>query len=271
MKKDYIQTNRELWNRWTKLHAETPSRDYDLDGFEAGQTTLKSIELEELGDVAGKSLLHLQCHFGLDTLSWARRGAIVTGVDFSQEAIALARSLSAELDIDAEFVCCDIYDLPALLQDQFDIVFTSYGVLPWLPDLQSWAEIIATYLRTGGTFYMVEGHPIRRVLLPRRVDDLGRPVECGYFHSENPVKVAEHGSYAMPGTGSVDAAHYWTHGLGEVVTALSSAGLRLEFLHEFPKFIKNCCSYVETEPGRYELQLLTDVVIPNQFSIRATR
>jgi SAM-dependent methyltransferase len=271
MRKDPINANRELWDRWTKLHAQFQSQVYDLDRFKAGETTLKEIEREELGDVAGKSLLHLQCHFGLDTLSWARRGASVTGVDFSAEAIALARSLSVELNIDAEFLCCDIYDLPEFLQKQFDIVFTSYGVLPWLPDLQSWAEVVARYLRAGGTFYMVEAHPIRRILLPRRVDDLGKPVECGYFSGRDPVKVAECGSYAVPGVGSVATAYYWSHGLGEIVTALSSAGLRLEFLHEFPKTITNCGSYVEVEPGRYELQLLVDIAIPDQFSIRAVR
>jgi 2-polyprenyl-3-methyl-5-hydroxy-6-metoxy-1,4-benzoquinol methylase len=130
-------TNRELWNLWTKLNVASKEYSDLLTQLKAGQTTLEKVELEELNDVAGKSLLHLQCHFGLDTFSWAREGAIVTGVDISEEAIALARSLSQELDIAAEFICSDIYDLPTRLNAQFDIVYTSGGVLCWLPDLMS--------------------------------------------------------------------------------------------------------------------------------------
>ena len=124
---EYLKKNRELWNEITPIHAR--SAFYDVEGFKKGRSTLDSIELEELGDVSGKSLLHLQCHFGLDTLSWARRGAKVTGVDFSDEAITQARSLSEETSIKANFICSNIYDLPDVIEDQFDIIFTSYGIL----------------------------------------------------------------------------------------------------------------------------------------------
>ena len=127
MMDEYLQANRALWDQWTVEHK--PSPFYDLAGFRAGRDRLRSIELSEVGDVTGKTLLHLQCHFGMDTLAWARRGAIVTGVDFSEQSIALARSLSQELQIPARFYCADIYRLPDVLDDQFDIVFTSYGVL----------------------------------------------------------------------------------------------------------------------------------------------
>ena len=130
---EYFKANEHLWNRWTELHQQ--SEVYDLAGFRAGGLSLRDVEQEELGTVAGKSLLHLQCHFGLDTLSWARLGARVTGVDFSQKAIDVARSLSLELSIPATFVHSNIYHLPDNLAGQFDIVFTSYGVLWWLPDL----------------------------------------------------------------------------------------------------------------------------------------
>ncbi len=141
---EYLKKNKELWNELTAIHAG--SEFYDVDGFKRGKCSLSSIELEELGDVSGKSLLHLQCHFGLDTLSWARLGARVTGVDFSDKAIDLARSLSRDLKIEADFVQSDIYDLPDNLDGEFDIVFTSGGVLPWLPDLKRWAEIITHFL-----------------------------------------------------------------------------------------------------------------------------
>ncbi len=135
---DYLDTNQQLWNAWTALHEA--SDFYDLPGFKAGKSSLRPIERAELTDVAGRSLLHLQCHFGLDTLSWARKGAIVTGVDFSDQSIALAQSLSTELDIPASFVCSDVEHLPDVLSRQFEIVFSSYGVLPWLRDLRRWAS-----------------------------------------------------------------------------------------------------------------------------------
>lgn len=263
--KDYTETNRDLWNGWTKIHAK--SKFYDLDGFRSGKTSLKPTELEELGDVSGKSLLHLQCHFGLDTLSWARRGARVTGVDFSEEAISFARSLSKELDIEAEFICSDIYDLPEVLDRQFDIVFTSYGVLCWLSDLRTWATIIKRYLRPGGTFYIVTFHPYVAVL-----DDSGEHIENSYFYSTEPMKYECQGSYA----GSYEdpdfthTAYEWVHGLGDIVTALISAGLKLEFLHEFPFSIQRFQPFFEEiAPGRYALKDRPNT-IPLMFSIRAT-
>ena len=158
---DYLKANRENWNERTPIHAR--SEFYDVEGFKAGRSTLTSIELEEVGEVAGRSLLHLQCHFGLDTMSWARLGAKVTGVDFSDQAIALARSLSKETGIEADFVLSDIYELPDVLDEQYDIVFTSFGVLNWLPDLKKWAQVIARFLKPGGTFYIVEFHPFADV------------------------------------------------------------------------------------------------------------
>jgi 2-polyprenyl-3-methyl-5-hydroxy-6-metoxy-1,4-benzoquinol methylase len=122
---DYLAANRALWDEWTAIH-ETSSF-YDLEGFKAGGSRLRAYEVNEVGDVTGKSLLHLQCHFGIDTLSWARQGARVTGADFSDRAIQLARSLAAELDLDATFVRSDLYDLPAVLDGQFDVVYTSRG------------------------------------------------------------------------------------------------------------------------------------------------
>lgn len=156
----YFDANRESWNKRTPIHKA--SVFYGLDGFKKGATSLNKTELEELGDVKGKKLLHLQCHFGMDTLSWAREGAIVTGVDFSEDAIVSARELAEELHLPATFICSNVYDL---LQHQelagsFDMVFTSYGVIGWLPDLNQWAAVIAFLLKPGGLFYMAEFHPV---------------------------------------------------------------------------------------------------------------
>jgi len=229
---DYLDSNQQLWNAWTPLH-ET-SDFYDLPGFKAGKSSLRPIERTELTDVAGRSLLHLQCHFGLDTLSWARKGAIVTGVDFSDRSIALAQSLSSELGISATFVCSDVEQLPDRLSGQFEIVFSSYGVLPWLRDLRRWGEIIADFLKPGGIFYLVDDHPLMRTLQTNEAGEL--TVANSYYYSEEPSRIEARGSYAAPRDAQMPLRKWyiWNHSLGEILGALLGAGLRIEFLHEFP-------------------------------------
>ena len=144
---EQLQVNRANWNERTPVHAA--SEMYDVEGFKAGRITLHDVERREMGDVSGKTLLHLQCHFGMDTMSWARLGAVPTGVDLSDAAIDLARSLSGELNLDVRFIHSNIYDLPDVLDEQFDIVFTSYGALCWLPDLDEWASVVANHLKPG--------------------------------------------------------------------------------------------------------------------------
>src|SRR5271155_2557872 len=156
-----LKANLDAWNQMARIHAA--SRGYRLAELKAGENVLKPIELREVGDVRGKSLLHMQCHFGLDTMSWARLGAKVTGIDFSDRAIALARSLSAELKIPARFIHSNICDAPAALHEQFDIVFTSYGALCWLPDIKRWATIAADFVKPGGFFYIAEFHPLTQM------------------------------------------------------------------------------------------------------------
>lgn len=229
---DYLSANQRLWDAWTPLH-ET-SDFYDLARFKAGGSSLRPIERAELTDVAGRRLLHLQCHFGLDTLSWARAGASVTGVDFSDRSIALARSLSAELDIPATFVCSDIGRLPEVLGGQFEIVFSSYGVLPWLRDLRRWAEVIAHFLAPDGIFYLVDDHPFMRALHTNAAGELtiGNP----YFFTDEPSRMEARGSYAAPADEQMPLREWyiWNHSLGEILGVLIGAGLRIEFLHEFP-------------------------------------
>jgi len=228
---EYMTGNRELWNELALIHER--SEFYDVEGFKAGKSTLKSIELEEMGDVSGKSLLHLQCHFGLDTLSWARLGAKVTGADFSDKAIALARSLSNEVRIEANFIRSDIYDLPKALDSKFDVVFTSYGILCWLPNLERWTEIIAHFLKPGGIFYMIEIHPLKTVFNDSE-DTTELKVTQSYFHTPELLKWEPKGSYADGNARVSHPSYEWTHSLGDVLNALICAGLRIEFLHEFP-------------------------------------
>ncbi len=227
---EYLRKNLEMWNDWVPLHAQ--SDFYDVEGFKKGKCTLKSIELEEVGNVSGKSLLHLQCHFGMDTLSWARLGAKVTGVDFSDKAIDLARSLSEELGIEADFICCNIYDLPKNLDGEYDIVFTSYGILAWLPDLKRWAEVIAHFLKPGSIFYIVEEHPFTTVFdNSAGVTEL--MVTQSYFHMPEPLAWEVTGSYAGGKTDMLHTSYEWTHSMGDIINALISVGLRIEFVHEF--------------------------------------
>lgn len=259
----YVETNRDLWNLWTKMHEQ--SDFYDLDGFKAGKTSLAPIEIDEIGDVTGKSLLHLQCHFGLDTLSWARAGAKVTGVDFSKNAISLAMSLSEDLGIEANFICSEILDLPKTLDERFDIVFTSYGVLSWLNDINGWAKTISHYLKPGGVFYIVEFHPVLGMM-----DDDGKYISYPYFHSQEPMKFVEEGSYADPKSNVSHDLYQWTHSLSDVINALLTSGLKLQFVHEFPYSVHNCYPFFkEEEPGRYIMKDYPNI-IPIMFSIKAT-
>lgn len=264
---EYLNANQKLWNEWTAEHER--SAFYDLEGFRAGKERLKSIELAEVGDVRGKSLLHLQCHFGLDTLAWARHGANVTGVDLSTDSIALARGLSKELNIPAAFVCSDILTLPETLQGQFDIVFTSYGILHWLRDLNRWGQVIEHFLKPGGFFYIVEDHPFMRVFSsdPER----GIIPDNPYFFTEEPYKAETAGTYATNFEGEKRTYYMWDHSLGEVINSLIGAGLRIEYLHEFQFTLRQKFkNMIEGEDGYWRFPPEFSM-IPLLFSLKASK
>ncbi len=232
---------------------------------------LKPVELDEVGDVRGKTLLHLQCHFGLDTLSWAREGATVTGVDFSQQAVETAQALASETGVDARFIVSDIYELPEKLSEQFDIVFTSNGVLYWLPDLRRWAEVAASFVRTGGTFYIVEVHPFAWVF-DDAPDVTDLHVRYPYFPSGEPLRFDEVGTYADRGANIQHRTTYsWPHTLGEAVSALIEAGLRIDFLHEFPFSTYQFLPLTEMVADKTVRLTKHDGCVPLLFSIKATK
>jgi SAM-dependent methyltransferase len=262
----YLEANRELWDAWTGIHEH--SEFYDLPGFLAGQSRLDTVELD-LGDVKDKSLLHLQCHFGLSTLSWARLGARVTGVDFSERAIALARRVSQQASLSADFVCSSIYDLPAALSGEFDIVFTSHGVLSWLPDLEGWAKVIAHFLKRGGTFYIVEAHPTAYVFDDENAMDLS--VRFPYFHSAKPERSEVKGSYADREADHAGVEYFWAHSVGDILTSLIAAGLRIESFREYPMLAWKMFPFMEMdEAGWWHLpDQFPD--LPLMFSLRATK
>ncbi len=247
---------------------------YDVERFKAGEVRLRDWEIAEVGDVAGKNLLHLQCHFGLDTLSWARLGAKATGADFSEASIRQARALAAELGIDdARFVCSEVTELPQQLDGAFDIVYTTFGVLGWLPDLRRWAQVAAHFVRPGGFLYVADAHP---VLWVWDDDDDVQPgqlrLKYPYWQQSEPLAMPVHGSYADPSAHVDEPSEYgWQHSLGEIVTTIAEAGLRIEFLHEFP-FLVWPATFLEGRPDRtWHLPADLDGRLPLLFSLRARK
>ncbi len=265
----YNTTNRALWDGWAGINSRAAS--YRTEEFRAGQNSLHSVELAEVGEVNGKSLLHLQCHFGLDTLSWARLGANVAGIDFSQEGIRIASELSRDLGIPAEFICCDIYELPQHLDRQFDVVYTSYGVLCWLPDLTRWAELVFRYLRPGGRFHIAEFHPVLYAFDPPKSGNHMVPI-LPYFPSSEPQMWEEIGSYADRSADFRHDSYIWQHSLAEVVNSLIAAGLRIDHLNEFPYCVDEILPGVMHQKPDGWWYLTGDVdSLPLMFSIAATR
>ena len=229
----YFRANRENWNERVGHHVK--AKLYDVPGFLSGRCTLGTVDLEALGDVAGKRILHLQCHFGLDSLSLARMGAIVTGVDFSDTAVQKACQLSEATGLDAEFHCANVYDVCDILESQsFDIVYASYGVFCWIPDLYRWFSVASAMLKPNGRVFVVDGHPVLDMLA---YNDASATFSFNeeYFHENTPELCVSEESYTGEGSRLVNSTTYqWSHRMGEFVTAAASAGLTVRTLAEFP-------------------------------------
>jgi ubiquinone/menaquinone biosynthesis C-methylase UbiE len=228
--------NQELWDEIAPIHAKAYK---EVDILKEGGIVLDEIELREIGEVEGKTLLHLQCHIGTDTLSWARQGATVTGVDFSEKSLACARQLQQELQLDATFVHANVYDLRTVLDDQFDIVYTSRGVLCWLRDLEEWARIIAHFLKPGGIFYMMEAHPICNVFDEAKPGELA--IVHPYFHTPQPTLWADPSpDYADESYIPQHPSYEWNWSLSDILNALLKAGLLLESFNEYDRLFFKC-------------------------------
>ena len=259
----YFAANKASWNKRAVVHKD--SSFYDLDSFKKGKTSLNHIELNELGDVKGRSLLHLQCHFGMDTMSWEREGATVTGVDLSDEAIRLAKEIAGELKLEAKFICCNVYDLQQHLDKKFDIVFTSYGTIGWLPDLDKWAAIIASHLNPGGIFYIVDFHPVLWMM-----DEQFKHIKYDYF---NTTVIAEEqsGTYTDRQAPIKSNEYSWNHPFSEIFGALIRQGLSIEQFHEFPYSCYNCFNNVEQgADGMWRIKGM-DEKMPMMYSIKAVK
>ncbi|AWG26237.1 class I SAM-dependent methyltransferase [Flavobacterium kingsejongi] len=260
---DYITINRESWNKRTPLHLT--SDFYNVQGFLQGNSSLNSIELELLGDVRDKKILHLQCHFGQDSLSLARMGALVTGVDLSDVAIESAKRLSKESGIHAEFICCDLYDLPKYLDAQFDLVFTSYGTIGWLPDLQKWAQVISKFLKPGGNFVFAEFHPVVWMF-----DDAFENVAYQYFKSSAIIETTT-GTYAEKEAAVTLESVNWNHALSEVFDNLVKEGISIDTFREYDYSPYNCFqNTIESEPGKYRIEHLGNK-IPMVYALRGIK
>lgn len=262
---DYFEDNRQSWNELTTLHTE--SDFYNVNSFKQGKSSLKHIEIEELGDIKGKSILHLQCHFGMDTLSLARRGANVVGVDISDTSIQKAIELSSELNIPAKFIRSNVYDVEHVLNETFDIVYTSYGAINWLNDLDEWARIISRYLKPNGVFYMVEFHPFIYTL-----DKKDLKIKESYFKTSHIETLVEDSYTDNSKVQKGKLKHIeWHHSLSEVINSLLNSGLSLELFNEFPYQVYNCFDkMIEVEKGKWVFEKYGDK-IPYMYSIKVTK
>ncbi len=264
------ETNRRNWDERVPVHRADRTGFYAVEAFRRGGDVLGPIEAGEIGDVRGKRLLHLQCHFELDTLSLARRGAIVTGLDFSQPAIETAHRLAQEAGLAGRFVQSNVYDARAALPEAFDVVYSSWGAICWLHDIRRWTTIVAQFLSPGGFFYLAEAHPSAMML-----EQEGARLYCHYpwrSAPDDPIGYDVAGTYT--GDDAVFAhtrGYNWNHPLSDIVCGLIDHGLRIDFLHEheavpwymFPKMT----------PTGDRMYRLPDGYprIPLAFSLRASK
>lgn len=260
---NYLDINKNSWNARVEPHLE--SDFYFVDEFLKGRNSLNSIELDLLGDIKGKSVLHLQCHFGQDSISLSRMGAKVTGIDLSDKAVDTARDLAKKCGTDTEFICTDVYNLPNVLNEKFDIVFTSYGTIGWLPDLKQWANVVSHFLKQEGEFVMAEFHP-----LVWMYDDDFEGVTYNYFN-EKPIVETSEGTYADTSADIVQDYVSWNHPLSDVLQSLIDEKLTLENFSEFDWSPYACFKHLEEfEKGKWRITKFGNK-IPMVYSIKAKK
>jgi SAM-dependent methyltransferase len=260
---DYIKINRDSWNRKTDIHLN--SEFYDNENFIQGQSSLNTIELDLLGDIKGKTILHLQCHFGQDTISLSRLGAITTGVDLSDKAIERAEELALKCESSSKFICCGIYDLPNYLDEKFDLVFTSYGTIGWLPDMNKWAAVINNFLKPNGKLVFVEFHPVVWMF-----DDDFTKVKYNYFNT-GPIVESIEGTYAEKDADLTQEYVMWNHSIGEVLTSLLQNGLEVNSFREYDYSPYDCFNKtIKTEARKFRIEHLSNN-IPMVYAIVASK
>jgi SAM-dependent methyltransferase len=266
--RDWMPANRRNWDERAAIHARNRTGFYPIDRLKAGEDILQPIEAAEIGDVAGKRLIHLQCHIGLDTLCLARRGAIVTGLDFSPTAIAAARALASELGIPAEFVESDVFGARERLNGSFDLAFVTWGTICWLPNIERWAQVVANLLAAGGVLYLADAHPSALVL--EEIEGRILPHYPWRVSADNPLIFEDAQTYTGDATELVEKRNYeWIHPLSAIITGLIEAGLQLEFLHEHERLPWRLFASMEPDGDRMFRLPETAVPIPLSFSLMA--
>jgi len=260
---DYIGINKKLWNNKTDIHYK--SDFYNVDAFVKGKSSLNPIEIELLGDIKGKKILHLQCHFGMDSISLSRQGGIVTGVDLSDNAIRKAEELARRVGTDTTFFQSDVYSLPDKLDEKFDLVFTSYGVIGWLPDLDKWAKTISFFLKPNGRLVMVEFHPVLWMFSY----DFKR-IEFNYSDSQAIVEEIT-GTYTNRDAPIKNKSVSWNHGFAPVINGLINNGLQLTAFQEYDYSPYDCFeNTIEIETGKFQIKGL-EKKIPMLYSLVADK
>jgi 2-polyprenyl-3-methyl-5-hydroxy-6-metoxy-1,4-benzoquinol methylase len=260
---DYININQKAWNDKTDVH--TASDFYNMQSFLDGKSTLNEIELQLLGDISGKKILHLQCHFGQDTMSLSRMGAKATGIDLSNKAIERANEIANQLKLDTDFICCDLYDAPNHLNEKFDIVFTSYGTIGWLPDLDKWAKVVSHFLKPNGKFIMADFHPVVWMY-----DNDFKEVFYSYFNIE-PIIEEETGTYAEKDAQLSTKTISWNHPISEILNSLISNNLEINSFNEYDYSPYSCFNAIEEfERNKFRIKTFGNK-IPMVYSIKATK
>jgi ubiquinone/menaquinone biosynthesis C-methylase UbiE len=255
--------NRKFWDEVAPVH----KKSYDIEKLRKTGCLIDNIQLGEVGNIKGRTMLHLQCHIGTDTISWANKGAIVTGIDFSFESIEIAGKLSNELGVKARFIQSNIYDLPDILNEKFDIIYTSQGVLCWLKDIKGWGKIIRKFLKDDGFFYIMEGHPFSYVF------DIGKKgclnVSNSYFNKKPTFEKIGGPDYSDPKYVVKNSTYEWQWTMGDIVNALTDAGLKLEFIHEYDRIFFKCLNdMVQDKEGWWYLPRYKGMV-PLIFTLKA--
>lgn len=260
---NYIDINKQTWNNKVPVHLE--SEFYNQKAFLEGKNTLPEIDIELLGNIKGKSILHLQCHFGQDSLSMARMGAKVTGIDLSDKAIEEAQKINSVLNLNAKFTCCNVYDTLEHITEQFDIVYTSYGTIGWLPDLDKWANVISKSLKPGGKFIFVEFHPVVWMF-----DDDFSEIKY-HYHNEKPIIEEYTGTYANKEADIKTDYIGWNHSLSEVFSSLLQHDLEIQHFQEYDYSPYNCLNEMtEFEKGKFRIKHLENK-IPMVYSLTAIK
>lgn len=260
---NYLEINKKSWNAKVETHMK--SDFYFIDEFLAGRNSLNAIELPLLGNLEGKSVLHLQCHFGQDSISLSRLGAKVTAVDLSDKAIYEAKNLAQKCKVDTQFICSDLYNLPNVLDEKFDVIFTSYGTIGWLPDLQKWAHVIDHFLKPEGELVMADFHPVVWMY-----DDNFYGIAYNYFN-EKPIVETYEGTYADFSADIVEDYVMWNHPISEILQSLMDNHLTLTHFQEFDWSPYPCFKHItEFEKGKWRIEKFGNK-IPMVYAIKAKK